>query len=508
MNGKRADMKCVTLAVFALVMCATTAQAADDVQNLAAILRDMRKDVVALNLNVRYPGKFLEVPNDIPAKRVQKFATRVVDLRRDGELYDVGEESTGYVEAECAAKPTLYFGESKAEAMNENPAFFEQTNLVVEVKSGVWRTPLPVALRYFRFKGEQPKAVRFVEEIADVKDRVSFSGTEREMAMRKAALRTLRLCMREFLIDGVKRDRLPWAGDLTVSLLANAASFRDAEIVKRTLVVLDSAGWKAGDINGIIDYSLWHVISHDMFQENFGDLEFLREQYPNVAGRLESFVDRVGESGLIDAAALKRNPTWLFIDWTGSESQSTTALNMIYYGALQAGARLADRLGEKADAERWRERAHRVKAALKAKAWDSERGLFRFSVDEDGAKPGHFTRHGNIYAVIFGVAGGSELKTIGAALAGEELSPVGTPYVAAYEAMALIRCDRKADARRLIEKVWGGMLDAGATSFWEGFDAKEKGDEMWRFYGRPYGKSLCHAWSSAPAFLLLRLKEP
>ena len=43
MNGKRADMKCVTLAVFALVMCATTAQAADDVQNLAAILRDMRK---------------------------------------------------------------------------------------------------------------------------------------------------------------------------------------------------------------------------------------------------------------------------------------------------------------------------------------------------------------------------------------------------------------------------------------------------------------------------------
>ena len=52
------------------------------------------------------------------------------------------------------------------------------------------------------------------------------------------------------------------------------------------------------------------------------------------------------------------------------------------------------------------------------------------------------------------------------------------------------------------------MLDAGATSFWEGFDANEKGDEMLRFYGRPYGKSLCHAWSSAPVFLLPMLKEP
>ncbi len=495
------------LLVSVVLVAAVVKATADDMQNLAAILRDMRKDVVALNMNVGYPGKFLEVPDDVTAKRVQKFVTQAVHLRFDGGLYDVGEESIGYVEAECAAKPTLYFGESKAEAMNENPVFFEQTNLVVEARSGVWRTPLPVALRYFRFKGEQPKSVRFIEEIADVKDCVPFSGNAREVAMRNAALRTLRLCMREFLIDGVKRDRLPWAGDLTISLLANAASYRDAEIVKRTLVVLDSAGWKAGDINGIVDYSLWHIISHDMFQKHFGDLAFLREQYASVAGRLESFADRTGESGLVDASSLRRRPTWLFIDWTGPESQSTTALNMIYFGALEAGARLADRLGENADAERWRVRASRVKAALKAKVWDAERGLFRSSVDESGAEPGSFTRHGNIYAVIFGVAGGDELKSIGAALAGEELPPVGTPYVAAYEASALVRCGRKADARRLVEKVWGGMLDAGATSFWEGFDAREKGDERWRFYGRPYGKSLCHAWSSAPVFLLPMLKE-
>ena len=135
------------LLVSVVLVAAVVKATADDMQNLAAILRDMRKDVVALNMNVGYPGKFLEVPDDVTAKRVQKFVTQAVHLRFDGGLYDVGEESIGYVEAECAAKPTLYFGESKAEAMNENPVFFEQTNLVVEARSGVWRTPLPVALR-------------------------------------------------------------------------------------------------------------------------------------------------------------------------------------------------------------------------------------------------------------------------------------------------------------------------------------------------------------------------
>ena len=87
------------LLVSVVLVAAVVKATADDMQNLAAILRDMRKDVVALNMNVGYPGKFLEVPDDVTAKRVQKFVTQAVHLRFDGGLYDVGEESVGYVEA-------------------------------------------------------------------------------------------------------------------------------------------------------------------------------------------------------------------------------------------------------------------------------------------------------------------------------------------------------------------------------------------------------------------------
>ena len=41
---------------------------------------------------------------------------------------------------------------------------------------------------------------------------------------------------------GIKRDRLPWMGDLAISLMANAYTFRDEECVRGTLTVLGRCG--------------------------------------------------------------------------------------------------------------------------------------------------------------------------------------------------------------------------------------------------------------------------
>jgi hypothetical protein len=46
------------------------------------------------------------------------------------------------------------------------------------------------------------------------------------------------------------------------------------------------------------------------------------------------------------------------------------------------------------------------------------------------------------------------------------------------------------------------MLDAGAQTFWEAYDPGEKGTEHYAFYGRPFGRSLCHAWACGPLALL------
>ena len=49
---------------------------------------------------------------------------------------------------------------------------------------------------------------------------------------------------------------------------------------------------------------------------------------------------------------------------------------------------------------------------------------------------------------------------------------------------------------------WGGMLREGATSFWEKYVPSEQGTQHLQMYGRPYGKSLCHAWGASPVYLL------
>src|SRR4051794_2759490 len=49
---------------------------------------------------------------------------------------------------------------------------------------------------------------------------------------------------------------------------------------------------------------------------------------------------------------------------------------------------------------------------------------------------------------------------------------------------------------------WGGMLKLGATSFWEEYNPEKRGSDVYAMYGRPFGKSLCHAWGASPIYLL------
>ena len=83
------------------------------------------------------------------------------------------------------------------------------------------------------------------------------------------------------------------------------------------------------------------------------------------------------------------------------------------------------------------------------------------------------------------------------------MPPAGTPYVRGWELVALNRAGFHAAFFDGLEKTFGAMLDAGATTYWEGFDAAETGNARYAFYGRPWGKSLCHAWSAWPAFLFV-----
>ena len=79
-----------------------------------------------------------------------------------------------------------------------------------------------------------------------------------------------------------------------------------------------------------------------------------------------------------------------------------------------------------------------------------------------------------------------------------------TPYMRFYELEALAKYGLRELVLGEIRSYWGAMLDEGATTFWELYNSDEKGAAKYAMYGRPYGKSLCHAWGASPAYLLGR----
>ena len=71
-----------------------------------------------------------------------------------------------------------------------------------------------------------------------------------------------------------------------------------------------------------------------------------------------------------------------------------------------------------------------------------------------------------------------------------------------YELEALCALGEQDAVMKEIKAYWGGMLKEGATSFWEKYNPEEIGTQHLAMYGRPYGKSLCHAWGASPVYLL------
>ncbi len=412
-------------------------------------------------------------------------------------LYDAGREVLADIVFHATECPSFTAGESIHEALHVTPEqdVQEQTFELETAGEGVWRTPLPLAFRYILVKSGEPAVIEVNAAYTPLVYRRTYDfGDEELNRIWACSAYTLRLCIHTFQIDGVKRDRLPWGGDLAISLLANAYSFHEPEPIRRTLTVLGRDGTTLSQVNGILDYSLWVVISHEFYQRHFGDTDFLKRSYGAITQILDSFIERAHSDGGFVRPAEK---DWCFIDWVRIEK--TTALQMLFHWALVSGASLARRMDDESTAARYTAEAAALRARINDAALDPDTGLYRGSVFDKTSVP---VRHANFLAVLADVAEKSVGDCIADALLGNKIKEAGTPYMISLEIWALHLLGHTDQALAKLRRIWGGMLKLGATTFFEGW--RDDFDEVSScvFYGRPFGMSLCHAWSSAPCALL------
>ncbi|MBE6376661.1 MAG: hypothetical protein E7050_09375 [Lentisphaerae bacterium] len=426
---------------------------------------------------------------NIPPHREEIPVTRLIPEKLPDGMYDMGKEVFGWINIKNAPHAKLFAGESLPEAQNRDPQFFEQSMLLVQLDSETLRSSVPLAFRYISLDNAENAEISVDALYTPLTLKKHFSCGDKELDdIWEKSVYTLQLCTFHFLIDGVKRDRLPWAGDLAVSLLSMTESFQEPAPVRDTLAVLGSAGIKNTHINGIVDYSLWYLINFDLYEKHFDDPEFLQQEYFRIVETTGILMEKRIDNGLLPT------DNWVLIDWT--DGDKNCALQILFFMALKAAASLARKMRDQCNAVKWENSADKLKEMIRRDFYDEKSGLFRCSPGKN-----EFLRHQNFLAVG-SIASEKESRRIAEKLLENKLPAVGTPYMKSFEILALIRAGFTREAAGEIRRFWGGMVKNGATTFFEAYGEGKNGSGIYDFYGRPFGLSLCHAWSSAPAFLL------
>ncbi len=422
-------------------------------------------------------------------------------------LIDFGKETFGFIKLhgiKGKGNITLYYGESKEEALSEKGAVtldrlsFQQT----AKKDSVM--PLSKAFRYVNIVTDgtvQVDSATMLYEYADVKERGSFKCSDEQInKIYDVAKYTFHLNTREFFIDGIKRDRWVWSGDAYQSYLMNYYSYFDNATVSRTLLALRGKDPVTGHINTIMDYTFyWFLGIYDYYLYT-GDKTFITQFYPRMQSLMEYCLGRRNKDGLMQGLP----GDWIFIDWADklSKKGEVSFEQLLLCRSLETMGLCANIANEKTDAIKYNQYATELKSKLFSIYWnETKQALVHSRVD--GKQTENVTRYSNMFSIFFDYFNQQQKEAVKkSVLLNDSIQKITTPYMRFYELEALCAMGEQTYVTQQIKDYWGGMLNLGATSFWEEYNPNKKGAEHLAMYGREFGKSLCHAWGASPIYLL------
>ena len=181
--------------------------------------------------------------------------------KENGTLYDFGRELTAVVLPVYLNRFHPYllaYGESEAEALDYENCYYSE-----KIESENQSIPKH-AFRYLFLVNVKVADVQLTarHEFVDIPVRASFSCEDEQLnRIWQVCCETYRLCSGIFFLDGVKRDRWIWSGDAYQSYLINPYLFFDNEITKRTIWGLRGNDPVRQQINTILDYSMYWIMS-------------------------------------------------------------------------------------------------------------------------------------------------------------------------------------------------------------------------------------------------------
>lgn len=415
-----------------------------------------------------------------------------------GVLYEFETELTAVLQVtfrDGRCRPlNVFCGESREEALDLEHCYYSWQP---DPETG--KTPCS-ALRFAFIPDCTPDELDLcaIHQYVDIPVRAEFHCDD-ELLNRiwSVAEHTFRLCSGIFFIDGVKRDKWIWSGDAYQSFFVNQYLMADPDINRRTLLALRGNDPMVTHINTILDYSLFWILGVKAHYDAYADTAFIRQVYPKMCSLMEFCEKQLDENGFLTG----RDGDWVFIDWADFDREGPLcAEQMLYAACWEAMSRAAQILGEESGC--FRKRYEELKQEVQDFYWDEKQGAF---IDSFISGRHHVTRHANIFAIIFDIADEKQKTVIVEnVLKNPQIPAITTPYFKFYEMDALGRMGYLEEVLQQIKDYWGGMLERGAVTFWEEYDPEIPEEEQYDMYGDKFGKSLCHAWSASPVYLLAK----
>ena len=236
-------------------------------------------------------------------------------------------------------KCRVVFGESVMESLS-SIGYKNATN-DHSIRDTVLELPAMGTLRYgntgFRFVKleavEGDILIRTVKACLDIKDiRYQGSFTCSDPLLNKiwdVGAYTVFLNMHEYLLEGLKRDRLVWQGDMHPEVSTIRVVFGMDDCVPNSLD-LGKAEFPPGQwLNFFPAYSMWRIAIHyDWYMQN-GDFEYLKAQ--------EDYIKKMVENVILWVKKEEKDPEELFIDWSsrGNLEQTMTGIYASIFNGIK-----------------------------------------------------------------------------------------------------------------------------------------------------------------------------
>ncbi|GEO04413.1 alpha-rhamnosidase [Adhaeribacter aerolatus] len=449
-------------------------------------------------------------PNNLPSKfklATEPWKAAKVTRQPGSILVDFGKETFGFVKLQGLkgkGKVSLYYGESQEEALATETGETLDHLQVDRPQAVDMVLPGSRAFRYVNIQFDNTVNIGDVSmlyEYLPVADRGKFRSSDPELnKIWDVAAYTLHLNTREFFIDGIKRDRWIWSGDAYQSYLMNYYLLFDSPSVTRTLLAQRGKDPVTSHINTIMDYTFYWFLGINDYYQYTGDKSFVKQFYPRMQSLMEFALNRRNKNGMVEGLA----GDWVFIDWAdGLSKQGEVSFEqLLLCRSLETMALCANIAQDQEGARRYNELAAELKAKLFTTYWDQNKHALVHS-RVNGQPTDNVTRYANMFAIFFDYLNAGQKQEVKQhVLLNDKVQKITTPYMRFYELEALCAMGEQDYVLKEMKDYWGGMLKLGATSFWEKYDPNEKGAEHYAMYGRPFGRSLCHAWGASPIYLL------